>query len=444
MGTQDQFTQEQLQHFIDHPDEVDATNTALVEALARAELPVLADTEAREQIRREAGVDSEYEDPDGDAAKKAVAEAEAKMAADKAAEDAAAATKAKADADAAAAAKATTGATVDGEGQRVATKDGKHTLPFSVLEDARNRATAAEAAAQEAHAALVTLSARVKALEAGQPDPGAGDGKTADELEQLLEKVGEDAPWAKEPIGKLIGAVRNLTERVESFESERQETEEEITSRLQRASDTALRANPELTLWKANAPALYEEAVAFDKTIRSNPAMAARYDTFDKRYARVVELVKTSHAGEEIPLPQPVKEVDPVTGTAADPSKKPAVQAPAKAASPSAEETTARAKEVLAKAAVAPVSSAVPFSQPSCASRHSRATSWAPPRSSPAEAKMKGQSSPDMPIVEVRAWRTTRATRSRSTSSTSSAASRSMGDRKIEGKGERSRTAPWT
>lgn len=327
------YTQEQLEHYITHPEEVDATDTDLVEALARAETTVLTEIEERDAGRKAAGEDAT--DTDAEAAKKAVDDAAAKAEADA---KAAAEAKATADADAAkAAAKGGEGGATEQEGA-ILTKDGKHTLPFGVLEEARSGRAAAEAALRETQQQVLDLTNRVKDLAAGKVDPGAGEA-TPDELEKALEGMAAEAPWSKPHLEPVIAAVREMKATLAELLAERDETEEQAASRLRSQRTAAMEGNATLVLWQTKAPELFNEAVAFDKTLRENPAMRSKYPTFDARFARVVDLVKANHAGEAILLPDPVTGVKPAAGAA-----------PAKAAVPSAEEK-ARAEKALADAA---------------------------------------------------------------------------------------------
>lgn len=321
-----QFTQEELDHFINHPEEVDATDTDLVMALAGAETMRGAGDTGHE-------AEQVVNDPDAEAAAKASAEAKAKIEAEEA--------RLKAEEEAAAKAKAATEAAgKGGEGQDGATKilapDGKSTLPYSVLKSARAEAGDAKAALLEASQTIVSLQERLKALEGGKADPGKGEQEaTVDELEQILGTVEEEAPWLKEPMRKLIDTVKAQSARIAEFDQEREETETEARQRLQRTAAEAFENNPTLVLWKEESPDLYEEAVAMDETLRRNPQMAGRFRSFDDRYAHVVKLVKASHEGEDIPLPKAVS-----TPAAKDPP----------ATKPSAAEVKARAEKALAEA----------------------------------------------------------------------------------------------
>lgn len=330
------YTEEQLNHYISHPDEVDATDSDLVEALAAAELAGLGVTEGDKVDEKS----TDTPNADEEDAKRAKAEAEAKVAAE---EKAATEAKAKADAEAKAKAEAAKGAKGEGEGEvtegtRVLTQDGKNTMPFSVVKEARERAQGAEEALAEANKNLVAISEQLKAARAGKD--ADTDGKTEDELDQMIESVSGEAPWIKDAMTKIVGAVREARSQIEELQGRNQETDEQARARLQTHARTALEANPTLVLWQAEAPDLYDEAVTFDALVRKDPTLTKLYPTFEKRFNAVVEMVKTAHDGEEIPLPQPVKKTD------AELSKK---DAPA-GGQPSAADIQARAQAALAKA----------------------------------------------------------------------------------------------
>jgi len=316
-----QYTQEELQRYIDNPDEVEATDTDLIEALAQVELAAAGGSIGDGEV-------VVVEDPDAEAVAKAKEVADAKIAEAKAEEEA----------QAKAAAEAKAG--VEGgekEGASILTQDGKSTVPYSVLKGARERAQGAEDALRDATTTIVALSDRVKALEAGKPDPGAGDEKTLDELEAALKSIGEEAPWAKDPLTTIVGAVRAMQDKLDAIESEQAEDEEQAKARLKSRATVALESNDTLVMWKETAPELYEEAVAFDQTLRRDPVQSARFKSFEQRFDHVVKLVKANHDGEEIPLPKSVTPLPPT-------------KAATPAAKPSAAEVKARADKVLAEA----------------------------------------------------------------------------------------------
>lgn len=328
-----QVTEEQLLHFMEHPEEVDATDTELVEALASRELALAGDKRP----------DETEVDPDAKAARKAREEADAKIAAEEAQAKADAEAKAKADADAKAKETATTeGADKSGKQEEgeVLTKDGKHTLPYKVLKDEREARAAAEDALRDANQSVIALTERVKALVSGKDDPGGGkETKTADQLEEVLKAVGEQYPGMEDTLKPIVGAVRALEQKVGDIDAEREESEADARERLQVAANDALANNPTLVLWQTQAPALYAEAVRFDTMLRGE-GYRGQFQTFEERFDRVVKLVKASHEGEEIPLP---KAVVPASSTTTSSTSKTQDK-------PSAADVKKRAEEALAKA----------------------------------------------------------------------------------------------
>ena len=340
MATITDDTVKDVAYYLQHPDEVDPSNTELVQKIIAAASDSAGTTV--EKATEGAGKD------DDAANKKAEEEAQAKAAA-----EAEAAAKAKAEADAAAAAKAKS---EGGQGKKgaeaeeapVLAKDGKSVIPHAVLRDEREGRAAAEGALREAMAANLAMKKQLDAVQAGRAAGGdGGDTKTVDELEAELEKVREDAPWAVPLLEKTIAAVRASEAKIAELEAGQIETEEAAIASLQKASQTALDGNATLTLWKSQRPDLYDEAVAQDELTRRNPKLAQRFMDdegrvdFTRRFDHVVKLVKAAHDGEDIPLPQPVPSSD---------VKDPKPGAPAKAA-PDSEKVKAAAAAKLKEAA---------------------------------------------------------------------------------------------
>lgn len=282
-------TEKDIAYYLEHPEEVDPTNTELVQKLLAA-----AGESAGADVK--VGVDE-------DAAKK---EADAK-----AAEDAA---KAEAEKKAGAAKPGgAKGKEEDEERLPIAARDGKHVMPFTVLEKSREATAAAETALHEAMQANVALVNRVKALESGKADPGAKTEKTLDELEEALATAREEAPWSVPVFEKLVARIRESENRVAQLTQDALDTDQVEAERLVRDANAAIAGNATLLLWKAEAPELFEEAVRFDKYIRKTPEEAQHFYNedgsvdFEARFERVVALVKAAHDGEDVPLPKPIE-----------------------------------------------------------------------------------------------------------------------------------------
>ena len=132
-------------------------------------------------------------------------------------------------------------------------------------------------------------------------------------------------------MGKIVGAVRAMQEKLAGYEQEREDTEDQAAAKLQSAANQALEGNATLVLWKSQAPALYNEAVNFDRQLRSDPTQARRFSTFEQRFEQCVKLVRANHEGEGIPLPNPIAPSKSTAQPSADEIKKRAAAAMAKA-----------------------------------------------------------------------------------------------------------------
>lgn len=273
-----------IAYYLEHPEEVDPTNTELVTKL----LAAASDT-----------ADVKVEPT----------EDEVKAAEAKAAEDAA-----KAEAAKAAAAKPAgdgKGAAKEEEAPVVA-RDGRSLIPFTVLHNAREAKEAAEAALGEAMKSNVALVKRLKDIEAGRATEAA-PGSTADDLEAQIAAVSEEAPWLVPVMETMLARLRESEERVAQLQQDTVEGDKAEEQRLRREATSALEGNSTLLLWKDEAPELYEEAVRLDRFLRNTPAESKRFmredDSvdFEARYERCVALVKASHAGEDIPAPKAIE-----------------------------------------------------------------------------------------------------------------------------------------
>lgn len=205
------------------------------------------------------------------------AEAEAKAIA-----DALAADKAAKDAEAAKAAEVPEG---------ILAKDGKNVIPYSQLESARSRATAAEALVKE-------QATELAALRKGKEEPAVDvEMLTEDELETLE----QDSPTLAKTLRAQQHAIRKLSETVQSVtQRQDQQLEAEATSAKSEVQ-TAIDANPTLASWQTDKDqTLWQEASRFDRLLRESPKYADV--PFKDRFAKVVELTQSA-LGLEVKAP---------------------------------------------------------------------------------------------------------------------------------------------
>lgn len=297
------MAEKDLAYYVEHPEEVDPTDSDLMaqlEALDRQSSATASDTAASDTKGAKAGEEGEEEeaDPDDPEAVKA-AEAKARAAAE---------AKAKADAQQAEAAAASARAKEE-KPEGVASRDGKHVLPYSVLEEARQGRAGAEEALRSVSSQLLAANDRIKALQEGKEDPGA-KAATTDDLDKLVEEVEAEAPWMGDAMRKVVTKLKELSEDTDALLAVRDNEEAHEQLVWQQRAREAESGNAILVLWKEAAPKLYAEAAELDQAIRENPAVFQRYlnpdgtPNFAKRYNALVEVVKANHAGEELPLPK--------------------------------------------------------------------------------------------------------------------------------------------
>lgn len=173
----------------------------------------------------------------------------------------------------------------------VLAKDGKHVIPYSQLESARQRAATAEELAREQAARIAALEAKSKPVEGAQTDM-----LTEEEL-AVLEA---DSPTLAKTLRGQQAMIRRLSETVQGLaeqrEAEVEKTEAEIATEIQSAID----ANPTLAGWQtAEDQSMWDRAAKFDQVLRADPLYANK--PFADRFAKVVEMTNAAVGAEESP-----------------------------------------------------------------------------------------------------------------------------------------------
>jgi hypothetical protein len=272
------------------------TDPAEIEKLANEHL-----AQANEAGTEELTVDKFVPPDDKDDKKGVSSDAKVEAKDDKADEQAEAEAKATAEALAADAAKKAEDAAKaeppkEEKPEGILAKDGKNVIPYSQLETARSRATAAEALAKEQAAEIE----RLKAEKLPKED-------VATLTDQELDTLEADSPTLARTLRAQQASIQKLTEQLQAV-AERQEDqavvqESEVKSEIQSAID----ANPTLAEWQtAEDQTLWNEASRFDKVLRESPAYANK--SFAERFTKVVELTQSALGIEtpkaEVELPK--------------------------------------------------------------------------------------------------------------------------------------------
>ena len=145
----------------------------------------------------------------------------------------------------------------------VLSKDGKHTIPYEVLENARNRAQKLEQENQQLQAITGERDKLQALLEKHGIDMNAEDldGKTDDELQELA----DDFPV----VGKIIA---KQAQKIQELEGKlNQQQSEHGANSGKTAVVQAFESIPELVSWQAGDKDRLEYAVAKDAELMSDP-----------------------------------------------------------------------------------------------------------------------------------------------------------------------------
>lgn len=145
----------------------------------------------------------------------------------------------------------------------VLSKDGKHTIPYEVLENARNRAQRLEQENQQLQAITGERDKLQALLEKHGIDMNAEDldGKTDDELQELV----DDFPVVGKVIAKQAQKIQELEGKLNQQQSEHGANSGKT------AVVQAFESIPELVSWQAGDKDRLEYAVAKDAELMSDP-----------------------------------------------------------------------------------------------------------------------------------------------------------------------------
>lgn len=145
----------------------------------------------------------------------------------------------------------------------VLSKDGKHTIPYEVLENARNRAQKLEQENQQLQAITGERDKLQALLEKHGIDMNAEDldGKTDDELQELA----DDFPVVGKFIAKQAQKIQELEGKLNQQQSE------PAANSGKTAVVQAFESIPELVSWQAGDKDRLEYAVAKDAELMSDP-----------------------------------------------------------------------------------------------------------------------------------------------------------------------------
>ena len=174
----------------------------------------------------------------------------------------------------------------------VQTRDGKHVIPFSVLQSARDRAAQAEQLVRDQEARLKDLQAK---LEKGSQGAKDGEGaRTGQELilsEEDRAYLGEEFPTVLKALdaiaAKNVAIEQQLKQTSEKSASNRTEPGAAAAETVQDAIDSV----PKLAHIQSNDAKAFDQAVKFDAMLKELPEWSDK--TLQERFAKATEMVET-------------------------------------------------------------------------------------------------------------------------------------------------------
>lgn len=203
----------------------------------------------------------------------------------------------------------------------VATKDGKHVIPYSVLQSARDRASRAEQLAMQAQERVQALEAQLsqgsqgaKQGEGARTEPQAVNDLSPEDLEALK----EDFPTVYKAVQASMALAKTLEARLNPVA---ESVREVVTERAQTDADSvqeAIDSVPKLAHIQATNREAFDLAKQFDATLRAQAAWADK--PLSERFAKVADMVEATLGPIKLPNSQQASQ-DPAALVAAAKAK---------------------------------------------------------------------------------------------------------------------------
>lgn len=195
------------------------------------------------------------------------------------------------------------GQTTDDDAAGVATKDGKHVIPFSVLQNARDRAARAEQLLEEAQASLESLKQQ---SQSGSQGAKEGEGARTDQSDKASDLSPEDLEALKEDFPTVYKALTATMAQAKALEAQLKPVAEKVhTDEARQARSEAenvqeaIDSIPKLAHIQSAKGDAWALAKQFDATLRTNPAWADK--PLAERFGKVAEMVESAIGPIELP-----------------------------------------------------------------------------------------------------------------------------------------------
>jgi len=201
------------------------------------------------------------------------------------------------------------GDAIDPSKAEVRTKDGKHSIPYSVLQRARDEAAAAQQLAQQERQSREALEAQIAELKqrgtetaeqaAARNAPAVAEIIDAERLEALREEAPELAGML-EALAKTAQAAEARAAAAERTAQEAQEREQARAAAGARSQvEEAIANSPKLLWTRSEKPEVYNRIVDYDNFLRASDE--GRSLDLPSRLAKAVSMYEAVNGAIEVP-----------------------------------------------------------------------------------------------------------------------------------------------
>lgn len=201
------------------------------------------------------------------------------------------------------------GDAIDPSKAEVRTKDGKHSIPYSVLQRARDEATAAQQLAQQERSTREALEAQIAELQqrntetaeqaAARNAPAVAEIIDAERLEALREEAPELAGML-EALAKTAQAAEARAAAAERTAQEAQQREQSRAAAGARSQvEEAIANSPKLLWTRSEKPEVYNRIVDYDNFLRASDE--GRSLDLPGRLAKAISMYEAVNGAIEVP-----------------------------------------------------------------------------------------------------------------------------------------------
>lgn len=198
----------------------------------------------------------------------------------------------------------------DGQEAVIVSKNGKHTIPYNVLKEEREKRARAELMAQE-------LTARLEAMKHQQETGQLSKTNNISDIvdPELLKDLREESPLVAETIDKLITQNQELSKEISKQAQAHEEVgrDAKIDKQVQviMTLEEAIASVPKLNYIRATDTERYQDMVAIDDALRTQTQWKDK--PLEERFAAVVKMYEVANGeivlpGQEAPKQQPTDE----------------------------------------------------------------------------------------------------------------------------------------